>query len=213
MTVDELGFTQRIGTLEELVAVCGEPDDSTRAKILDHLDVHCRTFISLSPFVLVATADAAGNCDVSPRGGPCGFVEVVDRHRLVFADAKGNRLADSLRNICETGRIGLLFMIPGMNETLRVNGRACLTEDPEILARHVIQEGRPPKLAVGVEVEAAFLHCAKALIRAGLWRSETWPERDGLPRPAQIWKDHIGLNMTTDEIEQWTDEAYRNELY
>jgi uncharacterized protein len=213
MAVNALGFNQRIETLERLLEVCGEPDETTRAKILDHLDAHCRVFISLSPFVLVATADAAGNCDVSPRGGPGGFVEVVDRHRLVFPDAKGNRLADSLRNICETGRIGLLFMIPGMNETLRVNGRACLTEDPEILARHVIQEGRPPKLAVGVEVEIAFLHCAKALIRSGLWRSESWTGRDGLPRPAQIWKDHIGLNMTTDEIEQWTDDAYRNELY
>jgi PPOX class probable FMN-dependent enzyme len=213
VVANEVGFNQRIETLEELVAVCGEPEDTTRTKILNHLDQHCRTFISLSPFVLIGTTDTAGNCDVSPRGGPSGFVEVLDPHRLVFADAKGNRLADSLRNICETGRAGLLFMIPGMNETLRVNGRACLTEDPQILARHMVQEGRPPKLAVGVDVEVAFLHCAKALIRSGLWREDAWPDRDRLPRPAQIWKDHIGLNMTTDEIEQWTDEAYRNELY
>jgi hypothetical protein len=139
---------------------------------------------------------------------------VLDERHLVFAEAKGNRLNDSLRNIHETGRIGLLFLIPGMNETLRVNGRACLTHDPAILARHVVQEGRPPRIAVGVEVEQAFLHCAKAFIRSSLWKNETWPSLDGLARPAQIWKDHLKVpNLTVEAIEEMERHAYENELY
>jgi PPOX class probable FMN-dependent enzyme len=208
------GFDHVIETLDELVAVCGEPDGATRSKILDHLDRHCRAIIELSPFCLVGTADAAGRCDVSPRGGPSGFVEVIDARRLVFAEAKGNRLNDSLRNIHETGRIGLLFLIPGMNETLRVNGRACITRDPAILARHVVQEGRPPRVAVGVDVEQAYLHCAKAFIRSSLWKSESWPPLDGLARPAQIWKDHLQLpDLTVEAIEEMERNAYTNELY
>jgi PPOX class probable FMN-dependent enzyme len=139
---------------------------------------------------------------------------VLDESRLVFADAKGNKLVDSLRNICETGRVGLLFLIPGMEETLRVNGRAAITRDPEILQRHVVQEGRPPRLAVGVQVEEAFLHCAKAFIRSELWQPESWPSLDGMATPARIWKDHARLATTSvEEIQAVLDEAYANELY
>jgi uncharacterized protein len=213
-TEDALGFDSIVHSVDELVGLQGDASGVARDKIIDHLDRHCRDFIARSPFFLLATADAAGRCDVSPRGGPAGFVEILDDHRLVFADAKGNRLMDSLRNICDTGRAGLLFLIPGLEETLRVNGRACITRDPEILARHVIQEGRPPRLAIGVHVEEAFLHCAKALIRSKLWKPEGWPGLDGLARPAQIWKDHAALTATpVEEIEEMLDDTYANDLY
>src|SRR5947209_8064860 len=104
------GFDNIVESLDELIEICGEPDEATRRKILDRLDRHCRTIISLSPFCLIGTTDASGRCDVSPRGGPAGFVEVMDDNRLVLAEAKGNRLNDSLRNIQQTGRIGLLFL-------------------------------------------------------------------------------------------------------
>jgi PPOX class probable FMN-dependent enzyme len=209
----EPAFEKIVGNMDELIAVCGEPAPAITSKIIDHVDPHCREFIGRSPFFLLATADAAGRCDVSPRGGPAGFVEVLDEHRIVFANAKGNQLIDSMRNICQTGRAGLLFVIPGMSETLRVNGGACLTRDPEILSRHVVQEGRTPDVAVGVEIEEAFLHCAKAFIRSSLWQPDTWPPLEGLARPAQIWKDHMALpDVSLEAVEDLVEESYR-ELY
>ena len=213
-TDERLGFDDVVASLDELAGLYGEPDGTAQNKIIGHLDGHCRDLVARSPFLLLATADASGRCDVSPRGGPPGFVEVLDERRLVFADAKGNRLLDSLRNIAETGRAGLLFLVPGLGETLRVNGRAVLTRDPAILERHVIQEGRPPRVAVGIQVEEAYLHCAKALIRSRLWRPETWGSLDGLARPAQIWKDHAELAaVPVEEIQDMLDDAYANDLY
>jgi hypothetical protein len=212
-TEQRAGFRDVVQSLDELVETYGGPSEIAQNKIIDRLDEHCRDFIGRSPFFLLATADPAGRCEVSPRGGPPGFVEVLDEKRLVFADAKGNRLLDSLRNIVRTGRAGLLFLIPGLDETLRVNGRAAITRDADILARHEIQEGRPPRLAVGIEVEEAFLHCAKAFIRSDLWEPESWRSLEGMARPAQIWKDHAALATPTEEIEEYLDEAYANDLY
>jgi PPOX class probable FMN-dependent enzyme len=207
-------FEHTISSVEEVRELYGFPSGVAKDKIIDHLDPHCRDFIARSPFVLLSTTDAEGRCDVSPRGGPPGFVEALDEKRLVFADAKGNKLVDSLRNIVATGRAGLLFLIPGLDETLRVNGRAFLTADPAILDRHVIQENRPPRLAVGLEVEEAFLHCAKAFIRSDLWNPESWTSLDGLARPAQIWKDHAKLATTpVGEIEDMLVDEYANALY
>ena len=216
MSATERGaaFRDVVGSLPELAGTYGEPSEIAQHKIIDRLDRHCRDFVARSPFLLLATSDPDGRCDVSPRGGPPGFVEVLDEKRLVFGDAKGNRLLDSLRNIVETGRAGLLFLIPGLDETLRVNGRAWLTRDPAVLARHVIQEGRPPRLAVGLEVEEAFLHCAKAFIRSELWNPSAWPGLDGMAQPAQIWKDHAALATTpVEEIQAHLDDAYANDLY
>lgn len=208
------GSLNVIGSVDELTALYGEPAEVAQNKIIDRLDIHCREFIARSPFFLMATSSAEGRCDVSPRGGPRGFVELLDEKHLVFADAKGNKLLDSLRNIVTTGQIGLLFLIPGLDETLRVNGRAWVTRDPAILERHEIQEGRPPRLAVVVEVEEAFLHCAKALIRSDLWEPESWPSLDGMARPAQIWKDHAALTTTpVEELQSYLDDEYANDLY
>ena len=181
-----------ITTLEQLREIYPAPAERAWRKEVDQFDDHCRRFISLSPFVLLASSDADGACDVSPKGGPPGFVRVLDAQRLAIGDATGNRRLDSLQNLLVNPRIGLLFLIPGMGETLRVNGRASLSRDPELLDG-LQTGGRPAMLALVVTVEHAYLHCAKALLRSGIWRAETWAASDELPSAAEILNDHIGL--------------------
>ena len=200
-----------LSSAEQVTELYGEPVEAVVSKIIDHLDDHCRDFIARSPFVLVATADELGNCDVSPKGGTPGFVSVLDRKRLAVPDAPGNRLTYSLRNVIAGGRVGLLFLIPGLEETLRVNGRGWLTRDADVL-EPLAAEARPPKVAIGVEVEEAFLHCAKAFKRSALWRPAEWPDRTGLASPAQIWRDHMALDMTTQDVQDFVDDDYENNL-
>ena len=203
----------RVTSVEEIAALLGEPVEFVLAKKIDRLDQHCRDLVARSPFALLGTAGLDGRLDVSPRGGSAGFVEVSDDgSRLVFGDAKGNRLADSLRNIVDTGRAGMLFLVPGFGETLRVNGRAHLTRDPAILARHAGDGSRPPKLAVVVEVEEAFLHCAAAMLRSRLWQPDAWPSLAGLASAAQIWKDHAAAPDHLDELEAELADGYANDL-
>jgi PPOX class probable FMN-dependent enzyme len=205
-------FDHAITTPRELAELYDEPGDVPRRKSIAALDVHCRAFIARSPFVLVATHDADGRCDVSPRGGAPGFVSVLDDFRLVIPDASGNNRLDTVRNVLQSGQVGLLFLIPGLAETLRINGRACVTRDPALLAQHVTQ-GKTPKVVIGVDMNEAFLHCAKAFIRSTLWDAGTWPDREGLARPAQIWKDHIGMADPVEELETWLADDYANHLY
>jgi uncharacterized protein len=204
-------FTDVVASDDELGTLYGQPVEAVTNKIIDRLDRHCRDFIARAPFVLVATADKDGSCDVSPKGGAAGFVHVLDDRRLAIPDAPGNKLVYSLRNVVRTRRAGLLFLIPGLDETLRVNGRACLTRDPELLDRLSGAE-RPPRVAIGVEVDEAFLHCAKAFRRSSLWRPDGWPEIDGLASPAQIWRDHMALDLTTQEVQEFVDDDYANNL-
>jgi uncharacterized protein len=181
-----------ITTVEQLRELYAPPQERSVRKEVDHLDEHCRRFISLSPFVLVASADATGACDVSPKGGPAGFVQVLDDHRLLIPDATGNRRLDSFQNMLDNPQVGLLFLTPGLGETLRANGHVALTRDPSLLDG-LQTGGRPALLALVVRVEQAYLHCAKALIRSKLWRSDTWPDRAELPSAAEILNDHIGI--------------------
>jgi uncharacterized protein len=204
-------FAEIVGSDEDLASLYGPPVEAVTSKIIDRLDGHCRDFVARAPFVLVATADEDGNCDVSPKGGAPGFVHVLDDRRLAIPDAPGNKLVYSLRNIVRTGRAGLLFLIPGLEETLRVNGRACLTREAALLDR-LAGTGKAPKAAIGLEVDEAFLHCAKAFKRSALWRPGDWPDRDGLASPAQIWRDHMALDMTTQEVEELVDDDYRDNL-
>jgi PPOX class probable FMN-dependent enzyme len=204
-------FADVLASADEVAALYGSPVEAVVSKIIDHLDGHCRDFIARSPFVLVATADERGTCDVSPKGGPAGFVSVLDEKRLAIPDAPGNRLVYSLRNVAAGGRAGLLFVIPGMEETLRVNGRAWLTRDPAVL-EPLAAGAKPPKVAIGVEVEEAFLHCAKAFKRSALWRPDEWPDAAGLAAAAQIWRDHMALDMTTKEVQEFVDDDYANNL-
>lgn len=205
--------SHRLTSHEELEELLGVPSDGVRQKKIARLDGHCSDFIARSPFALLGTVSADGRLDVSPRGGLPGFAQVEDDGAtLVFGDAKGNRLADSLRNIIETGSAGMLFLIPGFGETLRVNGRAYLTADPGVVEHHTGTGSRPPKVAVVVEVEEAFLHCAAAMLRSRLWHPEDWPELAGLASPAQIWKDHMAAPEPLDVLAAELADGYANDM-
>lgn len=165
----------RITDLATLRALVGEPSGMVQAKVWDTIEPSVRAFIERSPFLLLATSDAAGNVDVSPKGDPAGFVVIDDERTLYIPDRKGNKLVFGLRNILENPHVGLIFLVPGTSETLRVNGRAELTTDPAVLER-LVARGQPAHLAIRVTVEECFLHCAKAFVRAALWKPESWPQ-------------------------------------
>jgi PPOX class probable FMN-dependent enzyme len=181
-----------VTTVEQLREIYPPPKQRSLDKAIERLDVHCRRLIGLSPFVLLASASAAGECDVSPKGGPPGFVRVLDDHRLLLPDATGNRRLDGLQNMLENPHVGLVFLIPGLGETLRVNGEVRLTRDPALLD-DLETGGRPATLALVVTVAEAYIHCAKALIRSRLWQPDSWPAPTELPSAAEILSDHIGL--------------------
>lgn len=213
VSVEVSPFTSRISSEAELRALLGQPSELVIRKQLAALDAHCRAFIALAPYVLLGTSGAGGSCDVSPRGDAPGFVLALDEHHLVIPERPGNRRADTLRNILETGGIGLLFMIPGVEELLRVNGRACLVRDAPLLERLAVQ-GKRPLLAIGVEVEEAFLHCAKSIKRSQLWSPATWPERDRLPSMAQMIIDQVQPeDLTVEQLDGYLAEAYHKRLY
>ena len=181
-----------IETVEELRSSYGEPSERAVKKSLDRLDRHCRRFIELSPFVVLASAGADGRVDCSPRGDPAGFVAVLDERTILLPDRRGNNRADSLTNVLENPNVGMLFMIPGVDETLRLNGRARLTTDPARLEPLAVN-GRVPRSGLVVEVEEVFLQCTKALVRSRLWADETRVERKAaLPPFGQMLADHIG---------------------
>ena len=179
-----VGFAFRdvVGTERELRELVGTPGEIAVAKQIAALDDHCRTFIAHSPYVLLATSDASGRCDVSPKGDAPGFVHVLDDSHVVIPDRPGNRRVDGMRNILSNPHVGLLFLVPGRQETLRVNGRGCLVRDDDVLARLAV-EGKRPLLAIGVEIEEVFLHCGKATWRSRLWEPEHWPDVAAMASP------------------------------
>lgn len=169
----------------ELRELLGEPSDLVRAKVTDRLNELTRQFVDRSPFVLLATSAPDGTCDVSPRGDPPGFVRVLDEQTLLLPERPGNRLADSLRNILGNPKVGLLFVVPGVGDTLRVNGRAALVTDEDLLASSAV-EGKVPKLGILVDVEEVFTHCSKAFLRSQLWDPSRFVERSELPSSGEI---------------------------
>lgn len=183
-------FTDVVETEAELRGLYRHPAPLTKAKVIALLDHHARTFIAHSPFVLMGTSAPDGTADVSPKGGPPGFVVVLDDEHLAIPDLSGNNLLDSIGNIVQGSGIGLLFLIPGIDETLRVNGKACLTTDPAVLDACAVKDRRP-KAAIGVTVVEQFMHCAKAFRRSELWHIGSWPARDSLPSLGCILKDQI----------------------
>jgi hypothetical protein len=201
-----------IDSHEALSEVVGEAAERTRQKVIDRIDEHARTLIAHSPFVLLATSAPDGSCDVSPRGDPAGSVLVLDEKTLVLADRPGNKLIDSFRNIVDNPHAGLLFLVPGMNETLRVNGRANLVSDAPFFDSLVVK-GKRPKLAVVVEVEQLYMHCAKAFLRSSLWEPETWPDRSALPSMGTIMRDQMALPMSAAELDASLDERALTEQY
>ena len=170
----------------QLRAIVGEPADMVLMKIADHINELTAAFIEKSPFVLIATADPDGGLDVSPRGDPAGFVRILGPRTLLLPERPGNRIADTLTNLLGDDRVALLFMIPGSGDTFRVNGRARLTDDAELLAPST-HEGKAPKLGILITVEAAFTQCPKALIRSDLWNPATQISKRGeLPSGGEI---------------------------
>lgn len=181
-----------ITTEAELRELVKEPPQTAWDKDIARLDEHARTIIAHSPFLLLATSDSDGTCDVSPRGDPAGSVLVLDDQTLVLADRPGNHRLDSFRNLLHNPQAGLLFLVPGMNETLRVNGRATLVSDAPFFDDLTVK-GKRPYLAVVVHVEELYMHCAKAFLRSSLWKPETWPDRKSLPTLGRIAKDQMRI--------------------
>ena len=175
------------------------PGTNPIKKVIHRLDAHCADFIAKSPFFVLSTADADGVCDGSPKGGPPGFVQVLDERGLAWADLSGNNRLDSFQNLVTNDHVALLFLIPGLDETLRVNGAAELVTDPE-LGRRVAVDGKPAQVTVVVTVAEAYVHCAKALRRAELWSSDQWLSAEELPSAACMIKDHVGLDVDVEVI-------------
>jgi PPOX class probable FMN-dependent enzyme len=206
-------FNDVVATLDELREIIGQPGERTLLKERPSLDAHSRAFISRSPFLLMASADANGTCDVSPKGDAPGFVLVLDDQRLVIPDRPGNKRLDGMQNLLTNPRIGLLFLVPGREETLRVNGRAWITRDPALLERMAV-DGKLPLLGIGVEVEQAFIHCAKAFRRSHLWDQTTWPAPDALAPMPQVLYDQIKpQHQTLQDYERDIQESYTKKLY
>ena len=198
---------QQIGDETQLRALIGELAPLVAAKIADRLNRLTRPFIERSPFVCVATSDPAGGLDVSPRGDPAGFVRILDDRTLLIPDRPGNRIADTLTNLLVDSRIALLFLIPGVGETFRVNGRATVVDDAELLQESAVG-GRVPKLGILVSIEEAYTQCPKALIRSELWNPERHVDSSELPTSGEILKAVADPELDADEYNRARAERY-----
>ncbi|WP_436795359.1 MSMEG_1061 family FMN-dependent PPOX-type flavoprotein [Actinospongicola halichondriae] len=196
---------------EELEELIGAPDARVQMKLRTEIDDTAREFIERSPFVVVATCDADGRLDASPKGDPAGFVRVIDATTIAIPERKGNSLGFGPRNVLATGRIGLIFMVPGQRETYRVNGAARLTRDPELLD-HLAVDGRPALMATVVTVEEAFFHCGKAMIRSKLWATPDESEADRNPI-AEQFAGLLGDGDLVPVIAADLEQNYRDDLY
>ncbi len=196
------------GELRELV---GPVNPVAEKKVLDRLDQFCRDFIALSPLLVLASSDAQGRADASPRGDAPGFVQVLDDNTLVIPDRRGNNRVDSFGNVLSAPGVGLIFFMPGINETLRVNGTARMTRDPALLEPMTVQ-GKTPVLGLVVTVEEAFFHCGKALIRSKLWDPQSQVERTRFPTLGRIVAEQTKM-IETAQAEANLEEAYRLRLY
>jgi uncharacterized protein len=200
-----------VASVEELHALNGVPTEAILNKHTTYLTPLLEQFITAAPFFFVATADAEGNCDVSPKGDPPGSVLILDERTIALPDRPGNRRADGHRNILANPHVGVIFIIPNVDETVRVNGRAFITADPELLAAMAVQE-RAPKLAIVVEIDEVYMHCARAFLRSSLWKPDTWPDPDTIPTLAAISREQKNL-PPPDESHGKRQEAYRSTLY
>lgn len=210
--VAEDPFTGALSSEVELRELYAPPSGLGALKQIDRLDEGCRALIALAPMVFVASHDADGRTDLTPRGGQPGFVTVLDEHHLAIPDATGNRRIDTLRNVVATGHAALIFLIPGRGQTLRVNGRACVTDRPEVLDR-LAAVGKPPRTAIVVAAEEVFTHCPKAFVRARLWDAATWPGADAQPSAAEVLHAHVAdPAITLADVERAQEESLRDRL-
>lgn len=197
-------------TEERLREIYGEVSPRAAVKVIDHLDHHCREFIAASPFLVLATSDGE-RLDASPKGDPAGFVIVEDEHHLILPDRPGNNRIDGLLNLIRNPAVALIFMIPTVDETLRINGCAEISEDKALRERCAIN-GRLPKTVLRIRVEEVFSHCGKAPLRGGLWKPETWPEERPVATLYEIVRDHGKVDVPTTEQSE-IDALYAKTLY
>ncbi|GAB2675445.1 pyridoxamine 5'-phosphate oxidase family protein [Saccharopolyspora gloriosae] len=196
-------------SMDELRARLGHPDDMLKAlKSGDRVDEHVHRFIAHSPYLSMATSDAAGRADCSPRGDQPGFVKVLDERTLAIPDRPGNKMADSFHNLAENDGIGLLFLVPGVAEVLRVNGSAYATDEPDVLARMRV-DGRDAQFALIVEVEQVFFHCGRALLRSRLWDPDSQALAQEIPSPGEIAASQAGLDIDPAVLERELQAGYR----
>ncbi|WP_433747406.1 pyridoxamine 5'-phosphate oxidase family protein [Falsibacillus pallidus] len=206
-------FGSLVKSEAELRAIVGSSSELVRKKVITYLDHNCIEFISQSPFLVLSTSDDSGYCDASPRGDKPGFVHVLNERQMVIPERPGNKRIDSLRNILVNPKVGMLFLIPGLGETLRVNGTATIVKDEELLKEMAVGD-KVPLLGIGVEVEECFIHCAKAFRRSGLWEPDTWAAKNELPSAAKMLFEHAKLSdSSVEEIHNRLEEGYRDRLY
>jgi PPOX class probable FMN-dependent enzyme len=205
-------FQDVITTEAELREHYRQPPELTQRKRIDHLDAHCRAFIEHATFVLLGSRAPDGTADVSPKGGPPGFVVTLDEHHLAIPDLKGNNLLDTFTNLLGDPAIGLLFVIPGQDETLRVNGTAAIVRDEAVLDQCAIRDQRPTA-AIGVTVSEAFIHCAKAFRRGVMWKPDEWPDRTDLASAACMLRDHVEIEAAAEDIEQFLEAGYAESMW
>jgi PPOX class probable FMN-dependent enzyme len=207
-------FSDVVTTEEPLRAVLGYPSERAVGKQLATLDPHCRAYIAASPFLVIGTSDATGRCDVSPKGDQPGFVLVLDDHHLAIPDRLGNKRLDGMRNILANPHVGLIFFIPGRDDTLRVNGRAWVIRDEAILGRMAVNDKRPP-FAIGVEVEEAFMHCARSFMRSALWEAATQPPPSSVPSMSRMLWDQLPQRPAFASAEEYERDSRQrlSELY
>ena len=201
-----------ITSREELRAHYGAAHVLAIKKALPALDHHSKAFIARSPFVLIGSSDMAGNGDVTPKGDRPGFVAILDDTTIAIPDRPGNNRLDTFENVIENPAVGLLFVIPGMNETLRVNGLGRITADMALRETFAI-EGRVPATVLVVEIKACYMHCAKAFMRSKLWAPESWPARETLPTLGQILRDQVALSESARQLDVGLDQAYAKSLW
>jgi len=200
-----------IEQVEQLRESYGSPGERALKKQLSRLDKHCRDFIARSPFLVIASADPSGRCDASPKGDAPGFVQVIDDTTLLIPDRLGNNRIDTLANLVARPGIGLIFFVPGINETLRVNGKSLITTDPALLEPLAVN-GKVPRSAILVTAEEIYFHCGKALIRSDLWNPDKQVRRSDFPSLGRILADQIG-GISVEESERYSAESYKTRLY
>ncbi|WP_409296820.1 pyridoxamine 5'-phosphate oxidase family protein [Peribacillus sp. SCS-26] len=198
---------------EEFRSTIGTPSARAANKVISFIDEHCADFISKSPFLSISTSHADGQCDASPRGDEPGFVTVVDEHHLFIPERPGNKRMDSIHNIITNPHIGLLFLIPGLGETLRINGKAYICRDPELLEKSSVN-GKVPAFGILVEVKECYIHCAKAFIRSKLWNPNSWLTKESLPSAPKMLIAHANIpNATPEQVARELNEGYTQRLY
>ena len=206
------GFHDIVTSSDGVKTVIGEPMSQVVAKVTDHLDDLCRSFISKSPFCLIASSNPDGQIDVSPKGDPVGFVQVLDDNHLAIPDRPGNRRVDTFHNLTRDPRLGIIFIIPGKNETLRVSGEARIVRDEE-LRQTMAVNGKMPDLALVVYVERVFMHCSKCMVRSKIWQPEAWPDSSDTPTISEAMIKHGNLKITPEELRAEAERTDTLKLY